>query len=405
MNKSKAHSFFFLNEKFNIIFLLFIGFFHITRGFKFFSNLHTELITIIFLLMIVFNSNFFKITGNLIKKNIPLFFYIFSSFLTAFALALFGFLKFDRFAIQAAYSFSLPILYVYTLHANLNNIKNYDGYIKCFSYFTFLLSLLNLILFAQIVFLNSSPLFSVNLGTLQPRIYDHYLIGVLAEPARYISYFGEPSDFVWIIASGIFVLLKFRHFLMALISIFSIIISGSGSAIIFLFFLFLWVLIRRQLAAASMFFLIICIAFLFIYIFSELTIIKMIARFIDPTTHKFHIARFDFILSHINDLNLVTNYNLKEPVINKQGNLDVLNYTNNFFYSINKLGLFSTLIISSSILLIYEKTKKLIITKNYEFLFSLFSFVLLLFVREAFHFILIFWFIFILVGHSIEHSK
>lgn len=404
MTKLKSLSFFFLNKKFNLIFLLFLGFFHITRGFKFLSNFQAEIITIILLLVIFLNSHLFKITSDLIKKNTCLFFYIFSCFLTAFALVLIGFIKFDRYSIQAAYAFSLPLFYIYLLYANLLNVKNYDSYIKYFSYFTFLLSLLNIILYVQVVFFNFQPLFSPNYGSLQPRIYDHYLTGVLAEPGRYISYFGEPSDFVWIIASGFFILLKFRLFLMALISLFSIFISGSGSVIIFLFFFMLWILLRRQLDATRIF-LIICVFFLVIYISSKLTIIKMLARFIDPTTHEFHISRFDFLVNHSNELNSGVNYKSQESLISKHGNLDVLNYTNNFFYSIARLGLFSVLIISSSFLLYYESLKKLIITRNYEFLFSLICFLLLLFVREAFNFMLIFWFIFILISRNNEISK
>jgi len=405
MAKPKSLSFFFLNKQCNLIFLLFVGFFHITRGFKFLSNFHTEIFTIVLLSVIFFNSHLFKITGNIIKKNSFLFFYIFSCFLTAFALALIGVLKFDRYSIQAAYSFSLPLFYIYVLFANLQNIKNYDSYIKYFSYFTFLLSLLNIILFVQVIFFNFSPLFSLNYGSLQPRIYEHYLTGVLAEPGRYISYFGEPSDFVWIMASGFFILLKFRLFLMALISLFSILISGSGSVFIFIFVFVIWALIRKQFTALIIFVFFFAFSFLLIYLFSELTILKMLARFIDPTTHEFHIARFDFLKSRIIDSISSVNYRDQEPLINKQGNLDVLNYTNNFFYSISRLGFFSVLIISSSFLLYCKSIKKLIISQNYEFLFSLICFLLLLFVREAFNFILIFWFIFTLISRNNEISK
>jgi len=73
------------------------------------------------------------------------------------------------------------------------------------------------------------PLFTRPLGEFQPREYQHYILAATEDGLRFISYFGEPSDFAWIGCSAAFVHLALGKPFRAVIVAICIIASFSGS--------------------------------------------------------------------------------------------------------------------------------------------------------------------------------
>jgi hypothetical protein len=389
------------NSRFNILSLLFISFFHITRGFKFLNNLQVEVVTIFFLLFIFINSNFSKISN--FKFDKALIFYLISICSITLALLFFWISEEDTHCLKVAYFYTLPIFYIYLLLANSGHGNNPDKILKYYSIFTFLLSFLNILMFIEVSFLRWHPFFTIELGTIQPRVYAHYLTGVLGEASRYISYFGEPSDFVWIIASGFFILLKYEFYLMAFISLFSIVLSGSGAVPVFLLIFIFLTIFQKKLN----FFIVLSILVMTLiaaYLTSDGTLARIFFRWFDPDSHQLSVNRINFLLSgHISDTNSLS-LPLYQTYPTKIDGPELLNYTNNFFYTIARLGIFSIPIILSSSFLMLKSFKTIMLRKEYELATSLLCFILLLFTRESFNFILVFWFLYIFIQKKTEKS-
>ena len=389
------------NSRFNILSLLLISFFHITRGFKFLNNLQVEIATIFFLLLIFINSNFLKI--KYFKFDKALLFYLISICSITLILLFFWISEDDTQCLKAAYFYTLPIFYIYLLLANSGHGNNPDKILKFYSTFTALLSFLNILMFIEVYFLRLHPFFTVELGTIQPRVYEHYLTGVLGEASRYISYFGEPSDFVWIIASGFFILLKYEFYLMAFISLFSIIISGSGAVPVFLLIFIFWSIFQKKLN----FFIVLSIlvmTLIAVYLTSEATLTRIFVRWFDPNSHQLSVNRINFLLSrHISDTNSLS-LPLYQIYPTRIVGPELLNYTNNFFYTVARLGIFSIPIILSSSFLMFKCLMSILRRKEYELATSLLCFILLSFTRESFNFILVFWFLYIFIQKKIEKS-
>ena len=399
----------------NAILLLVIGFFHITRGFKFLGNTEVEIITLLFLGVIFFNTkNWFL---NDIKLPFFLKIYLILAALTASIMLYVAFTELDKSAFIVGYQLIVSLIYLYLVILStcksVNFVNRLDSLIKYYSFILFSLAFLNILMFIQINYSNSQPFFLIELGTTQPRLYEHFLTGVLAkgDSSRYISYFGEPSDFLWIMASGVFILLNYNYFFMASIIIFSIILSGSGSIAIFIPFLFVYCILKKDFRA----FWVCVISLLVVYFISEGTIYSIVSRYYDINTHKISIGRFDKLaaenLSEANSFvnsfsykknTLVDFFNLILPIKISSNNL--INYINNFFYIIFRIRIFALPFILASLFLFYLQFKNLLISRNIDFIFSLSCFILLLFCREAFCFILIFWYLFYLMCLKSERT-
>ncbi len=399
----------------NAILLLVIGFFHITRGFKFLGNTEVEIITLLFLGVIFFNTkNWFL---NDIKLPFFLKIYLILAALTASIMLYVAFTELDKSAFIVGYQLIVSLIYLYLVILStcksVNFVNRLDSLIKYYSFILFSLAFLNILMFIQINYSNSQPFFLIELGTTQPRLYEHFLTGVLAkgDSSRYISYFGEPSDFLWIMASGVFILLNYNYFFMASIIIFSIILSGSGSIAIFIPFLFVYCILKKDYRA----FWVCVISLLVVYFISEGTIYRIVSRYYDINTHKISIGRFDKLaaenLSEANSFvnsfsykknTLVDFFNLILPIKISSNNL--INYINNFFYIIFRIRIFALPFILASLFLFYLQFKNLLISRNIDFIFSLSCFILLLFCREAFCFILIFWYLFYLMCLKSERT-
>jgi hypothetical protein len=393
----------FKENELNLLALLFIGFFHITQGLKFLSNIQSQIICLFFLVIVFFNSHHLKFKS--FAKNKIILIHSLSTLITALFLLIFGVIDEDTHALRVAYLFFISLFFIYLLGTNFSNYNNSERHIKYYCLSIFLLSLLNIATFIQVTFFHLNPIFNIEYGTIQPRIYEHYFSGVLAEPARFISYFGEPSDLVWISASGFFLLLKFNFYFMAMVCLFSIIISGSGSTLVFLFFLicfiFFKVFFEKKIKYLNIILGLVLIFFI-VFLFSELTLYKMFFRWFNFQENKIHVAKIDYLISGLNNKEINENFRLYSfyPTV-IEGNT-LLNYTNNFFYTVARLGILSILFVSSSFIIFMHSIRKAFINKEYEFLLCILCFLSLLITREAFQFIFIFWFIYFAI--SLEYK-
>lgn len=393
----------------NIITLLFISFFNITNGFKILGNYLTEIITLLMLILVAINSR------NLFLEKIrifnPILVYLFSSLITMIILLFLGIYYYDKHALQVAYFFLMILIFIYLMLINLSDNSRYENFLKYYSYFIFILSILNILTFIQIVFMHFLPIFSINLGTVQPRTYEHFITGAMGESSRFISYFGEPSDFLWVSASGLFILLRYNYFFLSYIVFFSILITGSGSIIpaIFLLFLYLGLYKKNKFFNYLLFLL---MSLVFIIFFSELTLIKSIQRWYTPDGTFTFLSKINHIMkgtyqpadsNHHADLGPLNPLYTFFP--HKISNMEGLNYLNNFFYVIGRLGILSAPFVLSSIALIVLTLKKFILTSNFELVFSILCFLLLLVSRASFHFLPIFWFLFLCAREIVPKNE
>lgn len=392
----------------NAILLMAVGFFHITKGLKFFGNMQVEIITLIFLTIIFFNTRDWFLKG--LKLPFFLKIYVISSALSSLALMCVAFVDQDKSAFIAGYQLIISLIYLYLVILSSRNSVNFEGgvdnLIKYYSFFIFSFALLNILMFFQINYFNSPPFFTIEFGNIQPRVYEHFLTGVMAKGdiRCYISYFGEPSDFLWIMASGAFILLRYNYFFMASIVIFSIMLSGSGSIFIFIPFLFAYCFLKKDYGA----FWVSIASLLVVFFISEGTIYRIFFRYYDFEAHRILIGRLDSLASESHNgassffnsfsyknNTLIDFLNLFLPIKIVSNNL--INYINNFFYIIFRIRIFALPFIIASLFLFYSQFKNLLISRNIDFIFSLSCFILLLFCREAFFFILIFWYLFYLI--------
>ena len=268
-------------------------------------------------------------------------------------------------------------------------------------------------MFFQINYFNSQPFFTIELGNIQPRVYQHFLSGVMAkgDGKAYMSYFGEPSDFLWIMASGVFILLRYNYFFMASIVIFSIMLSGSGSIFLFIPLLLVYCVIKKDYKT----FWVSLASIATVFFISEGTIYRIFYRYYDFETHKILIGRLDSLAaeSHNEANSFFNSFSYKKNTLIDFINLylptkivsnNLINFINNFFYIIFRIRIFALPFIFASLLLFYAQFKNLSISRNIEFILSLSCFILLLLCREAFCFILIFWYLFYLMCLKSERS-
>lgn len=378
----------------NILTLLFISFFNITNGFKLLSNLGVEIITTLVLFLVCINSKKFLLSN--VKSGNILSLYFLSAFVTSIILIFFGIHDTDRHALQVAYFFILTLIFIYLMDINFTDKKNYENFIKYYAYFILVLASLNIITFIQVVFFHLPASFSITLGNIQPRTFEHFLTGVVGESSRYISFFGEPSDFLWISASGLFVLLKYNFYTSACIVIFSMLISGSGS-ILPAFFLILLYLALYQKNQFFSYLLFIVLSIIFIYFFSEVTFIKFLQRWIDSNNEISGTSKLDHMInghyaSGKGEINSLYTF-FPHKITDSEG----LNYLNNFFYVLGRIGYLSVPFFLTSLLLILLTLRKLLLSSDIELFFGILCFLLLLVSRAAFHFLPVFWFFFLCV--------
>ena len=108
---------------------------------------------------------------------------------------------------------------------NEKNIK-YDLYAANFLY---VFNCLNFIGYVLYQIFNIQPFFTILRGEIQPRTYNHFLITAPEELDRFISFFGEPSTFSFLMAISVLVFIKYRQNLKVLLSLIFMSISLSST--------------------------------------------------------------------------------------------------------------------------------------------------------------------------------
>ncbi len=101
--------------------------------------------------------------------------------------------------------------------------------IRRFADLFFWLLICNLVVALLVWTINLPPLFTRGLGQIQPRVYSNYIIAASEDNFRFISFFDEPSDFVWLSTSAVILQLYLRRKGRALFMSVAMAASVSGS--------------------------------------------------------------------------------------------------------------------------------------------------------------------------------
>ncbi len=354
--------------------LLLTTFIYHTQGFHTLSQLATDSIVAFFVLVIFINEPI-KLRVDRKILNIIMVGLVFGLLIFMAGLA-----SVNLYDLRVAYRFIMPALIIWLGYGLLSRNKN-PKTLALFGLRIYFICIVSLIVFNLLAFflafLGFEPLFSRSYGVEQVRTYDNYILASPSESDRFISHFGEPSDFVLVSTSGIMVALYFGMRRVAWLSLFLLTISFSGSLVVAWF-----------VYAAALGFILPVVAVILCTIFivqiDLQTIIdwslsqessgfrKFVQRFVDLQDGNISIGRivtFDIYFQNLRPFPYVPSSSA------------VLNYVTNYlYYAFLRLGYLSLLFL---VWFVHALVKYLSNVDHY-LKYSLISLLLLSMVREAF---------------------
>lgn len=369
--------------KFKIILMLFLGLAYHTHFFKLLPPNLNEPICLLILLLILLKTR-------LVFKNYWLNQFLFTTVFFSAILITLGIFENDIYAIIAAYRIMIAAVYAATLYSICKEDAKYNPEIsmRLFAKCMMWLVVANLTAFiaSQVLFIEH--FFEIKIGTIEPRTYLHYGLAAPEEVDRFISFFNEPSDFIWITGAAGFIWLSLKSKTKSwLIYIFQI-ASFSGSLIIIWILKIVYLVNKIKLKYT--------IFFVPVIIFSAITPIQNInynlddAGLFSKVLLRYTTSSGDIQISRLQETRGVINdFQIYPQKIEGE---DLLLYGNTLKYSIVRAGVFSFIYLIS-LLIILTLVVKSAFNRNIETLYAIICFILMNFAKESINTSLLFWFI------------
>lgn len=360
------------------IFIIFLAtFIYHTQGFHTLSQLVTDIIVIIAFFVIFFYEDL-KLSINQKILNIFL-----AGFSLGFLILLFGLFSTNLYDLKVAYRLVLPAILIWLGYSFLSEQENPKTLalfgLNIYYKFIFVLIAFNAITFIAVTFFGLEPFFSRSYGTQQTTTYFNFILASPSEPDRFISHFGEPSDFALVACSGIMISLHFGLRKLSFLALLLLTVSFSGSLII------VWII---YLFSLGIFLLPVLLSLFSLFLFIQIDIQSLVSwvyqqdsfgvkkffqRFINLQSNEIQIGRIELMRIYLQNISFLPRITTNNEVFSF-----LINYS---FYAFLRLGYFLSFIFFIWYLkIIYDFIKNI----NRYFKLALLSLIILSLVRESF---------------------